>query len=201
MSDEFAKLDWQKMNGMIPAIIQDAQSFAILMLGYMNQEALQKTLQTRKVTFYSRRRNALWVKGETSGNELTLIDIRIDCDNDTLLVLVKPNGPTCHQGTYSCFKTNIPQDGIISRLEKKIAERQQHSPEGSYVAALFASGIGRMAQKVGEEGVEVALAAALSNQQTLTEEVADLLFHVLVLLRAREVTFSEVLDVLEQREQ
>ncbi len=200
MSNEFAKLDWQKMNGMIPAIIQDAQSLAILMLGYMNQEALQKTLQSRKVTFYSRSRDALWVKGETSGNELSLVDIRMDCDNDTLLVFAKPNGPTCHEGTYSCFKTQSVQNNVLTRLEKVIAERQQLPTKESYVASLFARGIGRMAQKVGEEGVEVALAAALSNQQTLTEEVADLLFHVLVLLRAREVTFSDVLAVLEQRE-
>ncbi len=200
MNDTFDKLDWQKMNGLIPAIVQDAQSLAILMLGYMNQAALQYTLQTQKVTFYSRSRSDLWVKGETSGNELTLVDINTDCDNDSLLVLVKPSGPTCHQGTSSCFSTNIPQVDVITRVEKVIAARQQQAPEESYVATLFKSGIARIAQKVGEEGVEVALAAALSDQRTLTDEVADLLFHVLVLLRARDVAFSDVLAVLQQRE-
>ncbi|MFI4938472.1 MAG: bifunctional phosphoribosyl-AMP cyclohydrolase/phosphoribosyl-ATP diphosphatase HisIE [Candidatus Berkiellales bacterium] len=194
MTFAIATLDWEKMNDLIPAIVQDIETQKILMLGYMNQAALEQTLKTQRVTFYSRSRKALWEKGETSSNALILCDILTDCDQDALLILAKPVGPTCHLKTQSCFNQNV-----ISRLEEIILQRQKDLPIDSYVAKLLNAGIARIAQKVGEEGVEVALAAALEDKQALCNEVADLLFHVLVLLRAREINFSEVLGVLTSR--
>lgn len=200
MSAIIEKLNWEKMNGLIPAIIQDESNKKILMIGYMNPDALKQTLSTNIVTFYSRSRNTLWVKGNTSGNKLQLCDIYSDCDNDSLLIMAKPTGPICHQGTISCFGEVTGKNDIIARLEEVILQRQSQQPSESYVAKLFNNGIGRIAQKVGEEGVEVALAAALSDKQQLGQEVADLLFHVLVLLRARDLCFSDVLEILVKRQ-
>ncbi|MCS5710411.1 bifunctional phosphoribosyl-AMP cyclohydrolase/phosphoribosyl-ATP diphosphatase HisIE [Candidatus Berkiella aquae] len=199
MNELINKLDWNKMNGLIPAIVQDINTQKVLMLGYMNQAALQQTLSTKIVTFYSRSRNTLWVKGETSGNYLQFCEIVNDCDNDSLLLMVKPLGPTCHQGTNSCYGEGNNISTVIEQLEKIIMQRQKQMPTESYTAKLFSLGLERIAQKVGEEGVEVALAGVLSEGNKLCEEVADLLFHVLVLLRAREIPFSEVLAVLVAR--
>jgi phosphoribosyl-AMP cyclohydrolase / phosphoribosyl-ATP pyrophosphohydrolase len=192
-------LDWQKMAGLIPAVVQDQTTQKVLMLGYMNIAALKQTIDSKRVTFYSRKSQALWVKGETSGNHLELCDIYPDCDNDSLLVIAKPKGPTCHQGSSSCFGNENKNSNIITQLEEVISQRQTQRPSESYVAKLFGDGIGRIAQKVGEEGVEVALAAAMLDKQQVCEEVADLVFHVLVLLRARESSFTDVLDVLTKR--
>ncbi len=194
------KLAWQKMNGLIPAIIQDATNQTILMLGYMSKEALSKTLETGLVTFYSRRLQRLWTKGETSGNYLAFCDYRIDCDNDTILISAKPTGPTCHLGNDTCFNNaQASSFDIISKLENTIAKRQQERPTGSYVSALFNAGLSKISQKVGEEGVEVALAAVLKNKEQLCEEAADLFFHLLVLLRASDLSLKEVLTVLTER--
>ncbi|EKD91732.1 MAG: putative histidine biosynthesis bifunctional protein hisie (Bifunctional phosphoribosyl-amp cyclohydrolase/phosphoribosyl-atp pyrophosphatase protein), partial [uncultured bacterium] len=180
------ELAWGKMNGLLPAIIQDAKTKTILMVGYMNQNALQKTMETKWVTFYSRSKNKLWVKGETSGNKLEFIDIFSDCDHDALLIFANPTGPICHQGTQSCFgKTSLNDWEFILNLEKIILDRQKIRSEKSYTSSLFDAGISRIAQKVGEEGIEVVLAAIEKNDAEFCGEIADLLFHVLVLLRAR----------------
>lgn len=194
------KVDWQKVDGLIPAIIQDIHSGQVLMLGYMNQDALAKTLTEGKVTFFSRSKQRLWTKGETSGNFLNLKSIQLDCDNDTLLVVVEPIGPTCHTGTTSCFGNENPSDlGFIAELEAVIASRHGSSPEQSYTARLFAAGTKRMAQKVGEEGVETALAATVKDRNELTNESADLLFHLLVLLEDAKLPLREVIACLKAR--
>ncbi|CAG9001393.1 MAG: Histidine biosynthesis bifunctional protein HisIE [Candidatus Celerinatantimonas neptuna] len=196
------QIDWDKVNGLIPAIIQDSHSAQVLMLGYMNQEALEKTLSTQKVTFFSRTKQRLWTKGETSGNVLHLNDMRLDCDQDTLLVFVEPVGPTCHTGTVSCFGDNSGTDfGFLAELEKVINSRHTADPEESYTAHLFERGTKRMAQKVGEEGVEVALAATIKDRFELTNESADLLFHLLVLLEDAKLPISEVIACLKARHQ
>jgi phosphoribosyl-ATP pyrophosphohydrolase/phosphoribosyl-AMP cyclohydrolase len=192
-------IDWKKVDGLVPAIIQDYRTLRVLMLGYMNQEALEKTCETKTVTFYSRSKQRLWTKGETSSNTLELMDIALDCDNDTLLVLVKPNGPCCHLNTPTCFNTKTEDPNIITRLEALIEQRFRDRPEDSYVATLFSEGLQRMAQKVGEEGVEVALAAAVKNKDELINEVADLFFHVLILLKYFNMEFADVLSLLENR--
>ena len=183
---------------LIPAVIQDVNTNAVLMLGYMNQEAYEKTVETNFVTFFSRSKNRLWMKGETSGNKLEVVSIFPDCDNDTLLIKAKPFGPTCHNGTTTCFNT----DGdFIAELEKIIQLRQTNPSENSYVSKLFNSGLGRIAQKVGEEGVEVVIAALQKDDKELCGEAADLVFHLLVLLRARKLTFADVIAVLKERQQ
>lgn len=193
-------LDWNKSNGLLPAIIQDANTGKVLMLAYMNCEALVKTLQTKLVTFYSRSKKRLWTKGEISGHTLELIDLQIDCDNDTLLVSVKPNGPTCHIGSTTCFGEVEQTDwDFIQSLQKKISERDCFRPKDSYVTNLFNAGIDRIAQKIGEEGVEVALAAVAKSDADLCSELADLLFHVLVLLQAKKISISNVVQVLRNR--
>ncbi|MBS0290529.1 MAG: bifunctional phosphoribosyl-AMP cyclohydrolase/phosphoribosyl-ATP diphosphatase HisIE [Proteobacteria bacterium] len=199
MTFDIETLAWQKVNGLMPAIVQDIISKQVLMLGYMDKMALQKTLSTKLVTFYSRTRAALWVKGETSGNYLQLCEITADCDKDTLLITARAKGPTCHQGSTSCFplSEDLSKDVLLG-LEQTIKERQNLMPKESYVASLFAAGTARIAQKVGEEGVEVAL-AALTDPQNLCEEVADLLFHILVLLREKDLAFADVLSVLAVR--
>lgn len=200
-------LDWNKVNGMMPIIVQHAQTGVVLMLGYMNPEALEQTMNTRRVTFFSRSKNRLWEKGETSGNFLNLISIHVDCDEDALLILAIPEGPTCHLGTESCFKATPPHfpsnttfTHFIGELEH-IIERRQKSEQNSlsYVAKLFASGMHKIAQKVGEEGVEVALAGVAQDDDALTNEAADLIFHLLVLLKARNLRFEDVISVLRQR--
>ncbi len=187
-------------NGLIPAIIQDAQTNQVLMLGYMNQDSFRQTLETKLVTFFSRSRNELWVKGATSGNYLELIDWSLDCDEDTLLVLAEAKGPTCHTGTASCFgdRKNDSYD-VLNKLIQTIDERFTTPKEGSYIQSLIEKGLPKIAQKVGEEGVEIVIEAMRNEPQLFKEEAADLLFHYLVLLRAKEVGFDEVLEVLSAR--
>ncbi len=193
-------VDFEKQNGLVPAIVQDAHTKNVLMLGYMNPEALQKTLETQLVTFYSRSRKTLWTKGETSGNYLHLADIQSDCDNDTLLVQALPDGPVCHLGTDTCWgETNRLQCGFLTELEEVIADRRQNPTEKSYTASLFKKGINKIAQKVGEEAVEVVIEAKDQNDDLFLNESADLVFHFLVLLQAKGFRFKEVLEVLRER--
>ena len=189
-------------DNLIPAIIQDNETKNVLMLGYMNQEALEQTLATKKVTFFSRTKNRLWTKGEESGNFLELISIKEDCDNDTLLVKVKPAGPTCHTGLDTCWQEfNNQEFGFLSKLENTIAIRKANSDaEKSYVASLFAKGINKIAQKVGEEAVEVVIEAKDNNDDLFLSESADLLFHYLILLQAKGFQLNDVVEVLKNRE-
>lgn len=192
------RLDWSKGNGLIPAVVQDARSLRVLMLGYVSKESLQKTEESGLVTFYSRSKNRLWQKGETSGHVLRLRDLRADCDGDALLILADPEGPVCHLGAHSCFGvSNLPTLAVLAELASVIRDRRRHPSPGSYTAKLFSEGITRIAQKVGEEGVEVALAA--SDQTRLPAEAADLLFHLLVLLEAGGVDLLDVMNVLSER--
>ena len=197
------RLDWAKGGGLLPAIVQDARTGRVLMLGYMNPAALQRTLETRRAVFFSRSRNQLWTKGESSGHYLDVVDVSADCDVDTILVLAHPTGPTCHKGTESCFAEAPPPNAsrlaFLSALEATIARRIAESPEGSYTARLYASGLGRIAQKVGEEGVETALAAVTRDDGELLGECADLLYHLLVLLKARNLSFDQVVHELGSR--
>lgn len=187
-------------NGLIPAIIQDGQTNQILMLGYMNAVSFQQTLETKLVTFFSRSRNELWVKGETSGNYLELIDWSLDCDEDTLLIRVKATGPTCHTGTISCFgETESTSFDTLAKLIQTIDQRFTTPKEGSYIQSLIEKGLPKIAQKVGEEGVEIVIEAMRNEPQLFKEEAADLLFHYLILLRAKEVGLDEILDVLSAR--
>ncbi len=195
--DAIVKLDWDKQDGLLPAIVQDAGTQRVLMLGYMNREALQATLATRRVTFFSRSRQRLWSKGETSGHVLDLVSIEADCDNDTLLVQAHPQGPTCHLDRESCF-ADAPVN-FLSQLDALIATREHERPEGSYTTRLFESGVRRIAQKVGEEAVETALAAVVEEDAALLGESADLIYHLLVLLRARGLSFGDVSRILAER--
>jgi phosphoribosyl-ATP pyrophosphohydrolase/phosphoribosyl-AMP cyclohydrolase len=193
-------LDWNKGNGLLPAIVQDARSGAVLMLGYMNAEALARTQQGGKVTFYSRSKQRLWTKGETTGNHLLLKSVRADCDSDALLIQAEPIGPTCHQSTRSCFGDGSePGLAFIAVLDALVAQRARELPGASYTTALFEQGVRRIAQKVGEEGVEAALAATTGDDAELLDEAADLLFHLIVLLRARGKSLSDVVDCLRTR--
>lgn len=192
-------LAWDKMNDLIPAIVQAAETGRVLMLGYMNQDAFKKTVESKEVTFYSRSKKRLWTKGEVSGNRLKLIDIRIDCDGDAILLTVEPSGPVCHTGETACFADRDEKFTVINALETTIAKRVALGSSESYTAQLNAAGLKRMAQKVGEEGVEVALAALGSDSGELCEEAADLLFHLLVLLNAKELSFNKVLAALRGR--
>ena len=197
------QLDWSKGDGLLPAVVQDAGNQAVLMLGYMNRDALRATLERGRVVFFSRSRQKLWEKGETSGHTLELVSAVADCDNDSLLVLAKPIGPTCHRNTPTCFGDGSLPDaeglGFLSRLENVIAARIAQNPEGSYTAKLYGQGVKRMAQKVGEEGVEVALAAQTGNDAELVSESADLLFHLALLLRARNLSLATVATELAAR--
>ena len=190
-------LDFAKQGGLIPAIVQDADTGRVLMLGYMDEAALEATRATSRVTFFSRRRGALWTKGETSGNALVLVSIHADCDRDALLVRARPLGPTCHTGSASCFG-EVP-GGAFDALEAVIAQRATASPEESYTARLLQSGVARMAQKVGEEGVETAIAAMGDREDALVEEAADLLFHLAVLLHAKGKSLRDVEATLAAR--
>ncbi len=189
-------LDFGKGDGLLPAIIQDARTEAVLMLGYMNREALEATLARKRVVFFSRSKQRLWEKGETSGNTLNLVSVAADCDNDTLLVRVNPVGPACHRDTLTCFGDgSLPASegfGFLARLEEVIEARIAGNTEGSYTAKLYGQGIKRMAQKVGEEGVEVALAAQAADTSELVSESADLLFHLALLLRASGLSLADV---------
>ena len=194
------KIDWKKGAGLVPAIVQDAKTEQVLMLGYMNEESLAKTNETGLVTFYSRSRQELWTKGETSGNTLSLVSITVDCDNDTLLVRANPTGPTCHEGTVSCFGDNGPEGlGFLGYLEDLIEARKTADPESSYTAKLLQGPLRRAAQKVGEEGVETALAAVAETEDKLTSEAADLLYHLTVLLAAKDVKLADVINELRSR--
>ena len=195
-------LDWDKGEGLLPAIVQDARTGEVLMLAYMNEEALALTLKDRLVVFYSRSRQELWLKGETSGNLLELVSIAPDCDSDTLLVRVNPTGPVCHLGTRTCFveDDNAPGGGnFLYGLEEVLRERAQADPDSSYTARLIQTGVKRIAQKVGEEGVEVALAGVTGGEAELLDESADLLYHLLVLLVSRGLSISQVVRVLQSR--
>jgi phosphoribosyl-ATP pyrophosphohydrolase/phosphoribosyl-AMP cyclohydrolase len=193
-------LDWTKGQGLVPAIVQDAETQQVLMLGYMDQASLAQTLATRRVTFRSRRTHQLWVKGESSGHFLDLVDVTVDCDQDALLVRARPVGPTCHRGTVGCFgEHGASGAGFLAHLERVVAARIGQAPEQSYTAGLAQQGLPRVAQKVGEEAIEVVLAAVAEAGGDLAGEAADLLFHLLVLLRVRGVALAEVLQVLERR--
>ena len=189
-------------HGLIPAIIQDSETKTVLMLGYMNAESYQKTLDTKKVTFYSRSKQRLWTKGEESGHFLNLVDIKNDCDNDTLLIQVKPEGPTCHTGLDTCWQeANNQEYGFISKLENTIKVRRENADsEKSYVASLFKLGINKIAQKVGEEAIEVVIEAKDDNDNLFLDESADLLFHYLILLQAKGFQLNDVVDVLKKRQ-
>lgn len=194
-----AALAWDKQGGLLPAIVQDALSRRVLMLGYMDRAALAKTLETGKITFFSRSRQRLWTKGETSGNFLQLVALETDCDDDALLLQAQPAGPTCHLGRSSCFPS-APGD-FLAELDAFIARRERERPAGSYTTSLFESGIKRIAQKVGEEGVETALAATADDAQELRNEAADLIYHLIVLLRASGLSVADALAVLAARHQ
>ncbi|PRO70800.1 bifunctional phosphoribosyl-AMP cyclohydrolase/phosphoribosyl-ATP diphosphatase HisIE [Alteromonas gracilis] len=194
------KLAWDKMDNLLPAIVQDALSGKVLMQGYMDQDALAKTLDTGKVTFFSRSKQRLWTKGETSGNTLDLVSVACDCDQDSLLVLANPNGPTCHTGVESCwFDGNTPAFTFLADLERVLAARKDADPKSSYTASLYNKGIKRIAQKVGEEGVETALAATVHDKEELKNEAADLLYHLTVLLQASDMSLNDALNVLRER--
>jgi phosphoribosyl-ATP pyrophosphohydrolase/phosphoribosyl-AMP cyclohydrolase len=201
--DDVGTLDWDKGNGLLPAIVQHARTGKVLMLGYMNDAALRETLAGGRVTFYSRSRETLWLKGETSGHFLNVTDVSTDCDSDAILVLADPVGPTCHKGTESCFaeaaETDVQRLAFLALLENIIANRIADQPEGSYTAKLFAKGPSRIAQKVGEEGVETALAAVTRDDAGLVSECADLVFHLMVLLKSRDLPLERVVEELKAR--
>jgi phosphoribosyl-ATP pyrophosphohydrolase/phosphoribosyl-AMP cyclohydrolase len=192
------EIDWSK--GLLPAVVQDADTAQVLMLGYMNEEAYTHTLATGQVTFFSRSKQRLWTKGESSGHVLELVSHAIDCDGDTLLVLARPRGPTCHLGDVSCFGDfQPPALSFLGELSRLIETRERERPAGSYTTQLFEAGVRRIAQKVGEEGVESALAAVAQDADALLEEAADLLYHLTVLLRARGLALGDVAERLRQR--
>ena len=191
-------LDFSKNNGLIPVIIQNSETQQVLMLGYMNDEALQKSQQEKRVTFFSRSKNRLWTKGETSGNFLDIVSIKEDCDNDSLLIQVMPNGPTCHNGTTSCF-ANETIISFLNQLENTIEERVNNPTSESYVASLFQKGMNKIAQKVGEEAVELVIEAKDDNQDLFIGEAADLLFHYLILLKAKDLKLSDIETELKSR--
>jgi phosphoribosyl-ATP pyrophosphohydrolase/phosphoribosyl-AMP cyclohydrolase len=194
------ELDWDKGNGLLPAIIQDADNLRVLMLGYMNAESLQQTLDTKRVTFFSRSKQSLWVKGETSGHFLDFVSFEIDCDKDTILIKVHPQGPTCHTGTQTCFND---EDGdpvlFLKQLSTLIKQRNQDRPKDSYTTTLFEEGKSRIAQKVGEEGVELALAHMKDDKDEILNESADLLFHMIALLEDAGLDFTDACKILENR--
>ncbi|OJB99303.1 bifunctional phosphoribosyl-AMP cyclohydrolase/phosphoribosyl-ATP diphosphatase HisIE [Yersinia ruckeri] len=194
-----SQLDWKKVDEMMPAIVQHAVSGEVLMMGYMNQEALAATEKSGKVTFFSRTKQRLWTKGESSGHFLNVVNIYPDCDNDTLLILVNPIGPTCHLGNSSCFSPAASDWGFLYQLEQLLAERKNADPSSSYTASLYASGTKRIAQKVGEEGVETALAATVNDREELTNEASDLIYHLLVLLQDQDLDLSKVIGRLRER--
>lgn len=206
------KIDFDKCGGLVPAIIQDADTKNVLMLGYMNQEALEKTLDTKKVTFWSRSRNCLWTKGETSGNFLHLVDIKVDCDNDTLLVKAHPDGSTCHTGTDTCWgEENKAAEGchagsdnpllFLSDLQDFIEKRHEEMPEGSYTTSLFKDGLNRMAQKVGEEALELVIEACNGTDERMIYEGSDMLYHLIVLLTSKGLRIEQMAKELQERHQ
>lgn len=201
--DEVATLDWAKGGGLLPAVVQHARTGQVLMVAYVNEAALRLTLEQRRATFFSRSRNALWTKGETSGHRLDVVDVSTDCDADAILVLADPQGPTCHNGTTSCFAAAAPADtqplAFLAALERIVAARAGADSQSSYTARLLAGGLAGIAQKVGEEGVETALAAVTRDDDGLLAECADLLYHLTVLLKARGLGLAQVADTLQVR--
>ncbi len=194
------KIDWKKNAGLVPVIVQDAITLQVLMLGYMDVAALKKTLRSKKVTFFSRSKQRLWTKGESSGNFLHFVSVEADCDNDTLLVKARPDGPTCHRGTTSCFGDDGPSGaGFLAHLDQVVAARLKSGDSSSYTVRLVKEGVARVAQKVGEEGVETALAAMQKNSKEFAGEAADLLYHLIVLLRAKKLSLADAIAVLEKR--
>lgn len=199
------KIDFEKLGGLVPAIIQDAKTKNVLMLGFMNREAYEKTVETKKVTFWSRTRNTLWTKGETSGNYLNLVSIQNDCDNDTLLVKVNPVGPTCHTGTDTCWgEENTPLDDsnpllFLSELQDFIEKRHEEMPEGSYTTKLFKDGVNKMAQKVGEEALETVIEATNGTNDKLIYEASDMFYHLLVLLTSKGLRIEDIAFELQKR--
>lgn len=195
------KIDFEKMNGLVPAIIQDATTKNVLMLGFMNEEAYEKTIATKHVTFWSRTRHTLWTKGETSGHFLNLVDIKIDCDNDTLLVRVNPVGPTCHTGTDTCWGEENESNPLLflSELQSFIDKRKQEMPEGSYTTSLFSKGVNKIAQKVGEEALETVIEATNGTDDHLVYEASDLLYHLIVLLTEKGLRIENVAEELHKR--
>lgn len=192
-------LDFSKTNGLLPVIVQDYNTSAVLMLGYMNEESLQKTVEDKKVTFWSRSKKRLWQKGETSGNYLKFVSMEKDCDSDTLLIQAIPEGPTCHTGSYSCFNVQPNKLSILRELEELISQRAEEMPENSYTTKLLKGNIDLVAQKVGEEAVETVVAGLSQDVENLHEESADLIYHLLVLLKKRNTNFDSVLEVLAKR--
>ena len=196
MNPNFSK----SQNGLLPAIIQDSVTKTVLMLGYMNKEAFQKTKETEQVTFYSRSKKRIWVKGEESGNFLKLVKIKVDCDQDAILITANPQGPTCHKGTDSCWgETNQSHYGFLTELEEIITERKKTNADNSYVASLFREGINKIAQKVGEEAVETVIEAKDENSELFLNESADLIFHFLILLKEKGFSLNDVEAVLKDR--
>ena len=194
-------IDFEKMNGLVPAIIQDSKSLKVLMLGFMNEEAYKKTVETGKVTFFSRTRNTLWTKGETSGNFLNLVDIKLDCDNDTLLIQVNPVGPVCHTGADTCWneKNEVNPLLFLTYLQDFIEKRHEEMPEGSYTTSLFKDGINRMAQKVGEEALEAVIEATNGTNERFVYEGSDFLYHLIVLLTAKGLRIEDLAKELQVR--
>jgi phosphoribosyl-ATP pyrophosphohydrolase/phosphoribosyl-AMP cyclohydrolase len=191
-------IDFTKGNGLVPVIIQDSNTLQVLMLGYMNDVAFEKTKTNKKVTFFSRSKNRLWTKGEESGNFLEVLDVKIDCDNDTILIKAKPTGPTCHTGSTSCFKEETSK-GFIYDLEATINQRINDNDENSYTNKLYRRGINKVAQKVGEEAVELVIEAKDDDNDLFKNEAADLLYHYLILLKMKDFTFADIEDVLKKR--
>jgi len=197
---ELNKIDFGKLDGLVPAIIVDSSTNQVLMLGFMNEEALTQTIEKQKVIFYSRTKNRLWLKGETSKNYLNVVSISSDCDNDTVLIYAKPEGPTCHTGSYSCF-TDIDENNVqfLDYLFKLITQRKLDLPENSYTTKLFQQGSDRIIQKVGEEAVETVIASKNRDKKEIVNEASDLIFHLMVLLAEQEVEFSEIISNLQNR--
>ena len=192
-------IDFKKDNGLVPAVIQDINTDKVLMLGYMNQQAYTKTVNSGLVTFYSRSRNSLWTKGETSGNYLKVTQINTDCDSDSLLIKAQPMGPTCHTGKYSCFNEEESNSSFLYELEKIIKERKNNLPDGSYTTNLFRKGTNKIAQKAGEEAVELIIEAKDNNRELFINEAADLFYHLLVLFAQKDIDLKEIVQILEDR--
>ena len=196
---DISQINFEKMGGLVPAVVQDVSTREVLMVGFMNKEALRKTLDTKKITFWSRSKQRLWQKGETSGNVLGLVEMRVDCDQDTILVLVRPSGPTCHKGERSCFGEGSRGPGFLGALSDLIMSRKTKASKNSYTVSLFNEGLDKIIEKVEEESAEVVKAARVETKERLAEESGDLLYHLFVLLAEKEVSFDEVIRVLEKR--
>ena len=202
LQELLAQADWQKEDGLLPAIVQNMYTKSVLMLGYMNEESLKKTFETGKVWFWSRSKGRLWMKGETSGNVLEFQEVSLDCDQDTFLLSVIPHGPTCHTGTNSCFgEDESAEVGFLNFLLKLLQDRKKNLPENSYTSQLFREGLDRIAQKVGEEAVEVVIAAKNNDQELFAGECADLIFHLMMLVTEKGVSLQDILTILQKRHQ